>query len=444
MNTAQQNYYNEIYSLVQSKGGIVISDRYVNSYTHIMVQCAHGHQWNVTPSRLKIGRWCPTCAGNDPRESERTLTEIVERNGGRILGTYNGNNKPTQFQCNFGHIWTTQPAVIKNGSWCPACSNVDPNEAENLFNQIVISKGGRIHGKYINQKTKIQIECNIGHHWFTKPGNIRDGYWCPVCGRGTEKAEQELHQIVISKGGKVLDKYINSDIPLTIQCIYGHQWKARPYSIKAEHYCSICSGNHKETSFKKLQEMVQNKGGKIIGDYVNSKTVLEVECDKGHRWNPWPTHIVNNASWCPYCKQSRGETEVSNALNNLAIPFISQYRHPLIYNRKYDFYFAHNNKHYLLEFDGIQHFYDIPFYNRTTEEFYKQQNIDKLKTCVALKTGYNIIRIDYTQVDNVFNIIIKALISDINLYLSSSELYFWLTNSDIPKEIIMERCPMLL
>lgn len=304
MNTAQQNYYSEICALVRSKGGLVISDSYINSYTHIIVQCVHGHQWQVTHSKLKIGRWCPTCAGNDPRESERRFIEIVEHNGGKVTGTYNGSSKQIQIQCNSGHVWITQPAVIKNGSWCPTCANVDPNEAENLFRQIVISKGGKVHGQYVNQKTKIQIECLMGHSWFTKPGNIRDGHWCPVCGHGIERSIQELYKIVINKDGKIVGEYINADTPLTIECMYGHQWKARPYSIKAGYYCPICAGNHKETALNKLQKVVQKKGGKILGNYINSKTVLEVQCDKGHRWNPWPTHVVNNESWCPYCKQS--------------------------------------------------------------------------------------------------------------------------------------------
>lgn len=37
---------------------------------------------------------------------------------------------------------------------------------------------------YINDHTKLQWQCNIGHIWYAQPNNIRHGQWCPLCSTG--------------------------------------------------------------------------------------------------------------------------------------------------------------------------------------------------------------------------------------------------------------------
>ena len=162
MNTSQQQYYQQICSIAQSKGGIIMSDRYINTNTHITVQCQYGHQWEVTPSRLKIGRWCPDCAGNGSREAERRFIEAVVSKGGKINGKYIKSTVKVQLECRYGHKWETTPHIINIGSWCPICAGKDSKNAEQEFYQIVSMKGGKVHGQYINCKTKVEIKFFFG------------------------------------------------------------------------------------------------------------------------------------------------------------------------------------------------------------------------------------------------------------------------------------------
>ncbi len=39
----------------------LLSDTYVNNYTHIHVLCDRGHSWRVQPKHLKEGKRCPEC-----------------------------------------------------------------------------------------------------------------------------------------------------------------------------------------------------------------------------------------------------------------------------------------------------------------------------------------------------------------------------------------------
>lgn len=133
---------------------------------------------------------------------------------------------------------------------------------------------------------------------------------------------------------------------------------------------------------------------------------------------------------------------VSEVLTKLNIPFIQQVKHALLPNRKYDFYFSVEGIHYILEYDGEQHFHP-KFYGRTQEEFNYHQNIDRIKTYVAVNTGYNVIRIDYTQINNIYNCILNALAFKAKLYVSLNEMYTWLSNSTIPLELLQKECPGL-
>lgn len=43
----------------------LLSDSYVNNYTHIHVLCGKGHPWRVQPKHLKEGHRCPDCRCGD-------------------------------------------------------------------------------------------------------------------------------------------------------------------------------------------------------------------------------------------------------------------------------------------------------------------------------------------------------------------------------------------
>jgi hypothetical protein len=51
----------EFLRLADSIGYTLLSEEYVNNYTHIRVLCDAGHLWYVQPKKLKEGRRCPDC-----------------------------------------------------------------------------------------------------------------------------------------------------------------------------------------------------------------------------------------------------------------------------------------------------------------------------------------------------------------------------------------------
>jgi rubrerythrin len=54
--------------------------------------------------------------------------------------------------------------------------------------QIAARHGGRLLSRfYNNPDVKLTWTCQQGHIWETTPAQIRQGKWCPVCGRASKK-----------------------------------------------------------------------------------------------------------------------------------------------------------------------------------------------------------------------------------------------------------------
>jgi len=53
----------EMRKIAQNRGGKCLSNKYINNKTKLQWQCKEGHRWLATPSKIKSGQWCPTCAG---------------------------------------------------------------------------------------------------------------------------------------------------------------------------------------------------------------------------------------------------------------------------------------------------------------------------------------------------------------------------------------------
>lgn len=55
------DFYGEIKEIVIKKGGVLLSE-YINAGTKVMVMCKkHNYSWDILPSNIKKGRWCPIC-----------------------------------------------------------------------------------------------------------------------------------------------------------------------------------------------------------------------------------------------------------------------------------------------------------------------------------------------------------------------------------------------
>lgn len=181
LNVYSFKFLEEMKRLAKKRGGECLSSEYVDSRVKLEWQCKEGHVWIASPHDIKQGRWCPECASNKKGNIEE-LQEIALDKGGWLLSIeYINRDTTLWWQCGKGHIWKTIPEGIKNGTWCPYCYGNAKLSLEDISKYAKKHHGKCLSNKYINNRTKLEFECEYGHRWFTTPNIIRRNHWCPIC-----------------------------------------------------------------------------------------------------------------------------------------------------------------------------------------------------------------------------------------------------------------------
>jgi len=118
----------------------------------------------------------------------------------------------------------------------------------------------------------------------------------------------DMQELAKAKGGKCLsNEYINPKTKLKWQCEKGHEWMANPTSIKTGTWCPYCKGRYQ--TIRDMQQRAKAKGGKCLSEkYINAREKLKWQCEKGHIWEATPYNI-KSGKWCPYCRGRYGTIE---------------------------------------------------------------------------------------------------------------------------------------
>jgi hypothetical protein len=170
--------------LAEIRDGRLLSDEYINKNTKLKWQCKKGHEWMAIPHNIKNGSWCPYCAGKIKQTIEE-MQMLAKQRGGKCLSLkYVNSQTKLKWQCNNGHIWMANPAIIRFGRWCAQCAFANKKNTIEDMNAIAISHGGKcLSVEYANSYTKLKWECQQGHIWHTTPSVIKNqNSWCPKCG----------------------------------------------------------------------------------------------------------------------------------------------------------------------------------------------------------------------------------------------------------------------
>ncbi len=170
-----------------------------------------------------------------------------------------------------------------------------------------LKKGKILSGNYINNRSKFLIKCEKEHIFSTNFHELTSGKWCLRCSGLFPLTIEEMQQIATEREGLCLsEKYINSRTSLEWQCNKGHKWLAHPASIKRGSWCPYCAKKIKLT-IEEMRNLAKKKKGVCLSDkYVTNKTKLLWKCADGHQWWQKPEHI-KNGHWCPFCNSGTGE-----------------------------------------------------------------------------------------------------------------------------------------
>ena len=115
----------------------------------------------------------------------------------------------------------------------------------------------------------------------------------------------EIQQDAARRGGRCLtETYVDSLTLMDWECAKGHQWRAVAHAIRQGHWCKKCADERLRFPAQAVHEVAAARGGACLSPYTNSQAKLEWSCASGHRWTA-SFSSVKQGSWCPQCKAER-------------------------------------------------------------------------------------------------------------------------------------------
>jgi transcription initiation factor IIE alpha subunit len=162
-------------------------------------------------------------------------------------------------------------------------------------------------GDYLGNKIKTDFRCDNGHVWSATPGSVLSGKGCPHCAGLSPLSKDIVNGRIKDRGIYLIGEYINSHTKTNFQCDCGHIWSSSPNNILGGNNCPICShkliANKLRLSKEIINEKLFDRGIKLYGDYIDSQTKSEFMCNENHIWKSLPASVTHGAG-CPICSKN--------------------------------------------------------------------------------------------------------------------------------------------
>lgn len=284
--------------------------------------------------------------------------EYTKLNSSSILleDTWVSSATPMRFRCSCGSEFfaTWNKFRSQNKRRCNACAKKDQYKEKRLPMEAVIgtieSLGCEyVSGEYKNQKSKLELRCSCGELFTVQYDNfVAQGTGlCPTCSvklraRNQAYTVSEVAMIAYAFGAELLsEEYDNAHEKLRFRCRCGQEFTTtlNCFLNSGKTKCSVCSRR-------------ESKGERAIREWLELHSV-EFEAQK----------------------------RFIDCGGNKPFPF--------------DFYLPERN--ICIEFDGEQHFEE----SRLFKHYETTKAHDALKTKYCEEKGLNLIRIPYTDFDNI-------------------------------------------
>lgn len=325
-------------------------------------------------------------------ESEnKELIKKITKNEYELL-EYTGYNKGKSiFKHNkCGHIFKSRYDFFKvRGHRCPKCARKHTKyTVQELKGKFPVKNIEVIDITYPGPKIKIKcLKCNsikeIGMQSYKK-------YKFKCCKEQERQNKFKLKQLESIKHIKNLEEQ-------------------KEYKKKKEGYTKQLRN---ETRYYKYYTEFKKIHGNDIEIKERVYKVTEkflVKCNIcNHEWEA-NFKTLRDGKGCPLCKSSKGERAINKYLidNNYSFEREYSFKDSEIKSLRFDFAVNLNNKVYLIEFDGKQHFNPEAQFgdNNKEDKFNKLKTNDERKDTYCKNNNIPLLRIPYWEIDNIHNLI---------------------------------------
>lgn len=241
-----------------------------------------------------------------------------------------GGHHAYRFRCASGHEWQRTATSQQKTPHCPACTYARISQAYRQphklaeIHEMAQGRGGQcLSHEYTGVAGLYRFRCAAGHEWESRGHHVLDGRWCSHCAYATRRGKprsqetrQKIHQalrlsdglqrlerLAVAKGGQCLsDQYLGSLVRHGFRCAKGHEWQATAASVVSGKWCATCRDDALRLTLADAQQAAHARGGRCLStSYVNGRTPMQWECDRGHVWTTCLEPIRLKGTWCPDC-----------------------------------------------------------------------------------------------------------------------------------------------
>jgi very-short-patch-repair endonuclease len=275
--------------------------------------------------------------------------------------------------------------------------------------------------KYIDCLHKIIITCkHDGHGDFLQwPQSHLKGHGCQKCAgnylRNKEELISDFNKIHKNKYDYSLIEYTKMTDVIKIKCkIHGIFKKTVNHHLKGCG-CKLCWMESKTPKFIEKAKKIHNTQDYdySVTNYTGLLNKIKVKCKKHGVFEQLAGNHIRGGC-CPSCHTSKGETKILNWLIANKIEFIKEKTFADltgIKNKRYRFDFYLPTYNTCIEFDGVQHFSSIDYSIFTAEKLKDTTRIDRIKNEYCWKNSIALIRIPYTKINEIDEMLNEKILS---------------------------------
>ena len=281
----------------------LVSTEYKNTDTPLEFRCPYGHTQYVPLKHLTESRQCKDCTAEfgNPQARGELAKLAAEHKWKLITRMYVNNYTAMEFKCPNDHVRYIRAKdfpgqVFENHNGCPVCRESDPQSSEDNFRRAVENLGGVVKGIYKGSNVHIECQCVNGHLCYPVPSRVKQRdticSWC--ANRSVDKARIEFNERVVQAGGKVFGDYVNSRTRVTCVCINDHLCFPEPTHVQqGGGLCRKCSGKCPEQSEENFRHYMTELGIVVIGKYRTTDHAIKCVCVNGHTFYPRPGNVLS-------------------------------------------------------------------------------------------------------------------------------------------------------
>jgi DNA-directed RNA polymerase subunit RPC12/RpoP len=359
--------YEDIKIEIESMGGIIISNEYVNSKT-------------------KLELMCPECS-----ESFNRPFEEIKYNKSVICGVCAmkkmGNDK----------VWNMEKFL---------------HELE-IRNQKIFSEL-KFKGNYINNGTPIYADSKFGEVKVI-PNSVLAGYGFDIKS-ATNQHEYFLNELkcknrIAYDSLEFIDTYSSDKHKMRALNGYGEVLVDRNHLLQGKNPTIMAATN--KTNYW-INQAIEKQGCEKLDyslvDYINIKHKVIIICKLHGEFDVAPNNFLQGQS-CPVCNHSRGEDRIYTILKANNIEFKTQYKFDGCVNKKrlpFDFYIPSINM--AVEYQGGQHYFEVEHFGGL-EGFKKTKRNDSIKKRYCVENKITLLEIPYWDFNNIDKILIREVLN---------------------------------